>query len=218
MRSGFLPVRAGLPFALLVALPLALAGCAGMSPAPDQTAAPVTDTTWAAWQAHAADVKTLNDWAFAGRAAIRSGVTGGSVQIDWTQVGDVSAVALRGPFDSGRLALTGTPERMLITDGAGNRRLSDSPADLLEELTGWQIPLAALPRWLRGLPHAALERAGMAEENFDDVGRLRAFRESGWTIRYERYASAGARDLPHFLELQREHMGIRLIVDRWDVQ
>lgn len=160
----------------------------------------------------------MTDWAFDGRAAVKSGLTGGSVRVEWTQVGRVTALTMSGPFDTGRLAMTGTPEQMLITDGDGNRRLTDRPVELLEEQTGWLIPLDALPRWLRGLPDTSLASLPGGDYRLDPKGRLAALTESGWNLEFARYAPEGAGlSLPHFIELSRDGMRIRVAIDAWDL-
>jgi len=203
--------------AALSLLSLTLGGCASMAPAPEP--APASPAQLAAWEGHRERVQSLDDWAFAGRAAVKSGLAGGSVGVDWTQVGQVTSLTMSGPFDTGRLALTGTSDRMLITDGDGNRHLTQRPVEYLAEQTGWRIPLAALPRWLRGLPVTSLADLPAPRYELDATGRLARLEESGWTIEYARYAPEG-RDrlaLPHFLELRQDGMRIRIVVDRWDL-
>ncbi|MCL7743897.1 lipoprotein insertase outer membrane protein LolB [Guyparkeria hydrothermalis] len=201
--------------AAVALLSVTLGGCASFAPGP----APATPEQLAAWEAHSDRVETLTDWAFSGRAAVKSGLKGGSVSVEWTQVGQVTALTMRGPFDTGRLAMTGTPRRMLITDGDGNRHLTEQPMALLEEQTGWVIPLAALPRWLRGLPEQSLSELPNDAYELDESGHLSRLTESGWAIEYARYAPEGSRalSLPHFVELKQDGMRIRIVVDAWDL-
>ena len=210
---AFLHPRAAL--AALALLSVTLGGCASLAPAPE----PATAAQLAAWDSHRDRLESLNDWAFTGRAAVKSGLAGGSVQVDWTQVGRVTALTMSGPFDTGRLAMTGTADRMLITDGAGNRRLTQRPSEMLEEQTGWLIPLAALPRWLRGLPEHSLAELPPQSYELDEAGRLAQLDEAGWAIEYARYAPEGPTGLalPHFMELRQDGMRIRIVVDAWDL-
>ncbi|KTG17765.1 MULTISPECIES: lipoprotein insertase outer membrane protein LolB [unclassified Guyparkeria] len=201
--------------AALAVFSLTLGGCASLAPGPE----PATPAQLAAWEAHSDRIESLTDWAFNGRAAVKSGLTGGSVSVEWTQVGQVTALTMSGPFDTGRLAMTGTAERMLITDGDGKRRLTDEPTALLEEQTGWLIPLSALPRWLRGLPEGSLADKPADSYALDESGRLSQLEEAGWAVEYDRYAPEGPSQLslPHFVELRQEGMRIRIVVDAWDV-
>ncbi|MFI9654228.1 lipoprotein insertase outer membrane protein LolB [Guyparkeria sp. GHLCS8-2] len=199
--------------ALLLAGAL-LSGCASLLGT--QPTEPASEAQLAAWESHARELESMTDWAFDGRAAVRSGVTGGSVQLDWTQVGTVTSLVLSGPFDTGRLAMTGTPNHMLLTDGKGNRRVTDDPEALLQEQTGWRIPLATLPRWVRGLPSDSLEALSTGDYRLDDQGRLAAFTDEGWEIEYDRYRDVDRLALPHFVELSHDGMRIRIVVDTWD--
>ncbi|MCL7751692.1 lipoprotein insertase outer membrane protein LolB [Guyparkeria hydrothermalis] len=207
-----------LPFpralALLAASAL-LSGCASLLGTPPSE--PASDAQLAAWESHEQSLESMSDWAFDGRAAVRSGVTGGSVQLEWTQVGTVTSLELAGPFDTGRLAMTGTADHMLLTDGNGNRRVTDRPEALLEEQTGWRIPLSTLPRWVRGLPSDSLEALESDEYRLDDQGRLLSFTDEGWEVEYDRYREIGRFALPHFVELRHDGMRIRIAVHAWDV-
>ncbi len=214
-----MPAIARLPYpwrllALLPALAL-LSGCASLVGTPPTE--PASEAQLAAWETHQREIESVTDWAFDGRAAVRSGVTGGSVQLEWTQVGTVTSLVVNGPFDTGRLAMTGTPDQMLLTDGSGNRRVTNRPAALLEEQTGWHIPMSLLPRWVRGLPSESLETLDEGEFRLDDRGRLLTLSERGWDIEYDRYREVGGYSLPHFVELQHDGMRIRMAIDSWDV-
>ncbi|MFI9651523.1 lipoprotein insertase outer membrane protein LolB [Guyparkeria halopsychrophila] len=201
--------------ALFVATAL-LSGCASLLGT--QPTEPASEAQLTAWDSHARALESMADWAFDGRAAVRSGVTGGSVQLDWTQVGPVTSLVLSGPFDTGRLAMTGTPSHMLLTDGKGNQRVTDDPEALLEQQTGWRIPLATLPRWVRGLPSHSLDALSAGDYRLDDQGRLAAFTDDdGWEVEYDRYQDVGRLALPHFVELSHDGMRIRIVVDTWDI-
>lgn len=204
--------------ALLFSTSLILSGCASMLDRPGGVEPP-SEQQLLDWAEHRERVEALNDWQFEGRAAIRSGISGGSVRVDWTQVGDVTALTLNGPFDSGTLALTGTTSHMLITDGRGNSRMTDTPIALLEEQTGWRVPLDRLPRWVRGLPSGDLAQLPPGDFQLDPQGRLVALHEQDWDIHYDRYQSvSGKHTLPRFIELENDDIRIRLVVDRWNLE
>ncbi len=201
--------------ALLFSTTLILSGCAALLDRPEGVQPP-SEQQLVDWAEHRNRIESLNDWQFEGRAAIRSGISGGSVRVDWTQVGDVTAVTLSGPFDSGTLALTGTTAHMLITDGRGNSRMTDTPIALLEEQTGWRVPLDRLPRWVRGLSSGDLAQLPPGDFQLDPQGRLAALNEQDWKIDYDHYQSvSGGYALPHFIELENDDIRIRMVVDRW---
>ncbi len=214
MRLSYALIRAT---ALLFTSTLILSGCAAVLDRPVDVQAP-SDQQLLDWGQHRDRVESLNDWQFEGRAAIRSGISGGSVRVDWTQVGDVTALRLNGPFDSGTLALTGTVSHMLITDGRGNSRMSETPIELLEEQTGWRVPLDRLPRWVRGLPSGNLAQLPPGGFRLDAQGRLVYLQEQEWQIEYDRYQSVSGYALPHFIELENPDIRIRMIVDRWKLK
>ena len=54
-----------------------------------------------------------------------------------------------------------------------------------------------------------------AEIENDAAGRLARLRQSGWEIRYPRYADETPGSLPTRLELQRADLQVQLLIDEW---
>ena len=52
----------------------------------------------------------------------------------------------------------------------------------------------------------------------DAGGQVSLLQQQGWTIRYDRYAAAGAEALPLRPNLQREGVEVRLVIDAWETQ
>jgi outer membrane lipoprotein LolB len=84
---------------------------------------------------------------------------------------------------------------------------------LAADVLGWDLPLAGLPYWVRGLPWPAAEAA---KEQRDAQGRLSQLEQAGWTVSYLAWAGNGAQSLPAKLDLQGERMRLRLLIERWD--
>jgi outer membrane lipoprotein LolB len=188
---------------LLSALALLLNACASRPPGPE---APES-----VWLQHRDSVQTLSEWQLLGRVAIRNADEGWNASFDWRQSGQRYRIRLRGPFGQGAVELHGDP------GGVWLRRQDQAPVfahnadDLLARETGWQLPVSGLGDWLRGLPDASLT----AELKWDAEGRLRKLLQGGWQIDYRRYRSVGARQLPDRLQLERDDLRVKVVVDSW---
>ena len=77
--------------------------------------------------------------------------------------------------------------------------------------TGWDLPLKALPYWLKGLPVPQRDVAGV---ELDD-NLLRRFYQDGWQVTYHRYQQFGEWLLPVRMEVSRGDTSARLVIRQW---
>lgn len=190
-----------------------LGGCALKPIAPGQTASTLRQTN-SNWRAHEQAIRQFTDWQCIGRIAIRTQAEGGTVNFDWHQKGDTAKIVLNAPLNQGTVELLGNPDMMLITDSAGHRQLTSNPGASIEQLTGWKIPINALPDWIRGLPH---DQSATVQVN--DNGRLLALRDDGWLIDYESYMAVPGHDLtlPRKITVSRNDIRLRLMIESWRI-
>mgnify|MGYP006194217975 CR=1 FL=1 len=172
----------GMLWAGLVAL--SMAGCATRGPAVDSpalrdpealAAAQAGQATRAAWLA------AQSDWSFAGRVAVNANGKGGSGRLDWQQTGATYRVALSAPITRQSWRLSGD----LPTGAARLEGLEGGPREgvdadrLLREATGWDIPVASMVHWARGVvdpatPAEVRERTVQTRDRATQQGETRA--------------------------------------------
>lgn len=193
--------------ATTLALAAALSGCA--TPRVVTAAAP-TDAALTAQATRERSLGAQSAWGLDGRIAVSNGKDAGSGRIEWRQAGPRFDIALTAPITHQGWRLTGEPGRAVLDGLAGGPRQGTDAETLLREATGWDIPVQALPRWIRGL------RADPAHAvaQFGSDGRLMRLAESGWTIDYT-WPSEPAAALPSRIEARRGDARVRLVVDRW---
>ncbi|GAB3731525.1 lipoprotein insertase outer membrane protein LolB [Luteimonas pelagia] len=202
--------------AAAVALVLLLSACAGR---PVREAPPVAPGEAEARQAaREAGLRADGDWSLAGRVALTNGERGGSGRLDWRQAGDTAEVALSAPVTRQSWRLRDGPSGAVIEGLEGGPRQGPDAGRLLLESTGWDIPVEALPSWLRGV-RAEGEPARM---EFGADGRLAVLEQAGWRITFDRWGlpegAPGGTDgpaMPHRIEATRGAARVRLLVDAW---
>lgn len=189
-----------------------LAGCATTLTRPGQDS--TSPRLEAAWQAHDAQVRQIqNDWSCVGRAAIREGNRGGTVDISWSQQGNLFHIRLSAPLDQGVIDMSGDIQHMLIADGQGHRELTAHPQETLHRLTGWELPVTALPDWILGLPHDRVQK-----KTLDHHGRLATLSENGWMIQYDHYRFIDNQVfLPGLIELSKGDLHVKLLIRQWSL-
>ena len=97
----------------------------------------------------------------------------------------------------------------------GGPREGEDAEALLLEATGWDIPVNALSRWVRGLQAEGLP---VELRSFSTGGYLQTLRQGGWHIDYTQWAGVEGVQaaLPSRIEARRDQATVKLIVDRWD--
>ncbi len=184
------------------AMLLWLAGCA------TQPAPPLPGASWADNRSH---LQALQTWTAQGKLALRSERGAESASFDWHQQGAGTRVQLQGPLGVNATTLVSDGRQLEIRQGDEQTRWDLSEPDRIARETGWQLPLTALPHWLRGVPAPQLAVEGMQLEQ----QRLRTLRQGGWEIRYDEYAGFGSYTLPTRLEIQRGDTSARVIIRSW---
>jgi outer membrane lipoprotein LolB len=185
---------------------LVLSGCSSLPQvsAPPPVAVPDAQALQAE-QARVRQVLAQLEWGFSGRVAVSNGRDGGSGRLDWAQAGNGFSARLSAPvtrqgwelsmdFASGQARLEGLQ--------GGTRQGSDARA-LVQQSTGWDLPIASLGDWVRGVlasDASALQR--------DGAGRPLQF--SQW------YDAEGTRPaLPRRIDAVNGQARVRLLVDQW---
>lgn len=206
---------------LLAVMVAALSACAGQ---PVRQAPPIAAAAAiSAQQGRETALQADPDWSLAGRVALSNGRQGGSGRLDWQQAGARYAVSLSAPVTRQSWRLSGDPGGAVLEGLDGGPRHGADPGQLLLESTGWEIPVAALPAWLRGMRAPAQGPAALA---FGADGRLATMEQGGWRIAYADWRlPAPTADpqapvlapvaLPHRIEATRGQARVRLVVDAW---
>jgi outer membrane lipoprotein LolB len=188
----------------LTVLAISLAACATRAPIPEK----IPERHWLE---HRERVRALTEWQLQGRVAIRNEAEGWSANFDWQQVGGRYRIRLRGPFGQGAVELHGDPAGVWLKRQDAAPVFAHNADDLLYRETGWQLPIAGLSAWLRGLP----DDASRADFDWDSEGRLTRLEQNGWKIDFRRYRSVGERQLPDKLQLRRDDLLVKVVVDGW---
>lgn len=184
---------------LLLAAAFALAGCA---------TAPRTG-------AGLPPREEMRDFAIEARFALRLEEPPGparsaSGRLSWRHNRDGDAIFLANPLGQGLAEIHRGPAGATLRRSDGSVRQAADAATLLQDSTGYRLPLEHLPAWLLGRagPDGRVER--------DPLGRPVALFESDWQIGFG-YADDDPAALPSRLLLTRpESMEIRLQIESWE--
>lgn len=188
------------------ALLLLLAACAGQ---------PVHTPVDSNWQQHSAKLRELTQWSAEGKLALRTPEQSESASLYWRQTGVITRLQLSGPLGAAATTLYSNGQTLEIRQGEELSIWDLTDTGALARETGWDLPLTALPHWIKGLPAPDI---GIQDIQMGpDPARIEVLKQDDWEIRYEAYEEFSTLMLPTRLHIQREETTVRLIIRDWQI-
>jgi outer membrane lipoprotein LolB len=177
-------------------------GCAALPPAA------VTED----WPARRERLQALDRWTLNGRIAVAAGEDGFSGGFDWDQQGERADIALTGPMGSSAMDIHVEGEQAIVSIRGESVDAEDAEALFARYFgPGQKLPVEQMRYWLVGAPAPGAPH----EEALAEQGRLASLAQSGWRVRYDRYAAVGTLALPARMELTTEGLRLRVAVSDW---
>lgn len=183
---------------LLVAGTLLAAGCATVPPSTSSLPAR----------------SELRDFSLEARFALRlerpyEAPQSASGRLSWQHTPGVDHILVANPLGQGIAEIERDADGARLRSSDGQVRRAADAAVLLEEATGYPLPLGELPAWLLGRPSAA------GHLRTDAAGRPKELVDAGWHIEYD-YDDEAAGALPARLTLRRDDsLELRLRIEEW---
>lgn len=194
-----------------------IAGCASLllaACAPVEVRAPGTPAQLVAQAAREQLLAAQPDWSLAGRFAASDGHHGGSGSLDWLQTGLEYQFTLRAPITGKTLQLDGGPDGAVLR-GVGKHALSGvDAADVLNAEFGWDVPVADLAWWVRGL--RAPGRPAIL--TFGADGLPATLDQDGWHVDYRAWYADRTPPLPRTVYASRDPFTVRVLIEHWGVR
>jgi outer membrane lipoprotein LolB len=159
---------------------------------------------------HQKQLQALDNWQVEGKIGLRSDGRGNSAQLSWQQQQDHYKLRLSGPLGIGTVLVDGNDHGVQLRTRDGVYRAA-SPELLLEQLTGWQIPVSALQFWARGLPSPDLP----IQQQRVELGRLANLQQGGWHIDYLDFTRIDDLWLPRKMVMNRPQTRLTLLYHNW---
>lgn len=189
----------------IACLLLVLVGCAG---APRSR--PGDALSLAAQAQREAVLGGQQRWQLQGRIALSMGDDGGSGRLVWQHDGGDFSIRVSAPVSrqSWRLSTHAGWARLEGLDD-GPREGPDARV-LLRDSLGWDVPLAALSAWVRGM-----RADGPAQVQFDDRGLPAVIEQQGWRVEFRGWSNDGPMPMPRRVFASRDEARVRLVIDAW---
>jgi len=163
------------------------------------------------WQAQREKNRTLERFQISGKIGIRAPRESGSANLFWQQQQDYFDIRLSGPLGRGAARLVGNLQQARLE--AANDISEGKAQTLLSERLSLELPLDALPCWLRGLPAPGQT----ARLQLDSNNRLAQLNQQGWQIDYPSYRFEQGYWLPERLKISGHNLLVTLVIKDWNL-
>jgi outer membrane lipoprotein LolB len=132
--------------------------------------------------------------------------------VRWLHAAGQDEIWLLSPVGQTLAHIVGEADGATLIAADQTQYSAASVGSLMREALGWELPLASLQYWVRGLtaPFGVPDAVGR------DAGqRLTALSQNGWRIAFVNYPPAEHGGLPRRLDLSSGAREIRLVIDVW---
>ncbi len=198
-----LPVRMGARCFIHLLLTVTLVGCALQGGAPQQSPG---------WNQRIIELSQFDQWQAEGKLALRTADRAESVSLNWEQRRLQTRLRLSGPMGLNTTSVYSNGSILELREGDEEpRRWDISSPEAMAENTGWDLPLQALPHWLKGVPSPSDDVHGLVLED----NRARSFLQHDWQVDYQEYRQFQELTLPTRLQISRGATRVRLIIRQW---
>jgi outer membrane lipoprotein LolB len=188
---------------LIIVFGAFLAACAG-TPRMDT---PVNED----WQRRYQILQDIQQWEFTGRIAVRDASEAQNSRIRWRQQGDSFIINLWGALNIGATEITGTPEQVRLQQEGQEALITDTPEQLIREQLGYELPVANLEYWIKGIPGPD----DHAELVFNEFNQLSVLQQSGWQIEFLGYTNYQLETLPTRMRMQKPPLQLDFVRLSW---
>jgi len=188
---------------LVVVVLLALTACAPVRVRETPAAA-------SAQAAREAQLRARTNWTITAHIGVSNGQDGGSGDLVWTQHGDRYDFTVHAPVTGRTWKLSGDADAAVLEGVDPQPDRGSDPERLLRERLGWDVPLANLGAWVRGL-----RAAGAAKVEYDARNLPVLIEQAGWKVEYRDWLGDSDPPLPRKLFASRGGARVRVVIENW---
>lgn len=177
--------------ALILAALLSITGCASYTTAPLDVGVSLPPS---------------NEFTASGKLGIRSNEVNESARFSWIQQGPDYEIELLDPFGRQVMNLMGETGQVVLRSNSAPPQVASTPEELMQQLLGWQIPVAPARYWLQGHPAPGVRFQQQQSNQFEQLG---------WTIDILTLQQISAGSVPRKVRLTHEDLQLTLIIGDW---
>ncbi len=161
-------------------------------------------------------VNQIKNFEVSGKAAFISPNKKESVNFYWQQTGDDYFIRFTTFLGIEVAKITGGKKHIVI-EADNEEYASFEPEKMLEEITGWKIPVRHLSKWLTG------NAKGFVLKRYEDIDKpkrvlARVNADDEWQIDYNSYTPVHQLLLPNKIKLKKYKARVQFSLNKWVIK
>lgn len=170
-----------------------------------------TPAALAAQQAREARLAPQTRWTLVAHIGVSNGNDGGSGELTWTQAGDNYRFSVRAPVTGKTWTLSGDTTHAMLAGVDPQPDIGNDPQRLLKDRLGWDVPLAELGAWIRGMRAAG----SAASVQYDAQNLPAVIEQDGWKVEYRDWFADRDPPLPRKVFASKGQARVRVAIESW---
>jgi outer membrane lipoprotein LolB len=175
-----------------------------------------TPAAAAAQAAREADLAPRAHWTLTARIAVSNGPDGGSGELTWQQDGERYTFTVQAPVTARTWKLSGDAQHAVLEGVDPEPDVGTDGQRLLHERLGWDVPLADLDAWVRGLRAKSAQASAPANVQYDERNLPAVIEQSGWKVEYRDWFTDRTPPLPRKVFASRGTSRVRMAIQSWN--
>lgn len=158
-------------------------------------------------------VSQANAWEMQGKLAVRTPQDNFSTNLYWLHTQKKDELKLTTMLGTTLLTLT-TEHGMTRLEVDGKTYEHHDAQQLLTNVTGWSIPVSALPLWITGQVSPDDEVDSFDEKN-RPVSLFTPLETPQWRVEFLKWQQQSGAQIPRLLQLKRTDLRLKIQVNQW---
>lgn len=193
-------------WAIAISIAAALAACAPVR-------VKESAETNSAQSAREAKLASMKSWTLTARIGVSDGKDGGSGELVWKQNGDNFDFTVHAPVTGKTWKLSGDASHATLEGVDPQPDTGRSPDRLLKDRLGWDVPLAQLSDWVRGLR----AKGSPPNTTYDAQNLPAVIEQDGWKVEYRDWFTERNPPLPKKVFATRGNSRVRVSIEDWSI-
>ncbi len=170
-----------------------------------------TPAALSAQTARETELAPRSHWIITAHLGVSDGKDGGSGELEWRQDGDHYTFTVHAPVTGRTWKLSGDAGHAVLEGVDPQLTTGNDPERLLRERLGWDVPLADLSAWIRGLRAPGVH----ADVQYDARNLPAVIEQAGWKVEYRDWFDDRNPPLPRKVYASRGNARVRVAIESW---
>ena len=149
----------------------------------------------------------IQQWKMQGRLLIKSDEVL-TANIQWQHNNEKDILRLSGALGLGAMLIELSEHEIVLHNAQGEKQAARDVDAFIARQIGFVVPITALRQWV----------IGAYLQNIPVLQLENGFQQLGWHIAYNEYMQTSVGVLPRKIQITKEKIKLKLIIDQWDIE